>query len=335
MGLTVLVIAIVAVVIGISAMISGSRTRRREFEDRAQRESSGQFYRRTGNTVTVSVGRGMQLIGGVFLVVGLLMGFMDSFTVVGSREVAMQVAFGKVQGNPLGAGWHWVSPVNNIEKFDASVQTLKFYQGEKEDDGDCITVRLANSTNACVDVTAQWNINYKGDVKSLYLSYKTFDNIHDNLVKRQLQSALNEVFGLYDPLASIGTDVDKIQTNTKKLQDDVREALRRDLGTAIEVPSVTIPLVHFDPDTENRLKGFQAAKADTQIATQQKLTAIEQAAANKLLAADSSIKDPGVQYQNCLNLIRELGKNGQLGNLPLTFNCDQGATSTPVIVQPK
>lgn len=288
-----------------------------------------------GKRTSSSARPGALALGALLSVLAFCLLFFDSFTTVPARSVAVQTAFGKVQGHPLGSGWHWVAPWNDIEKFDASVQTLKFYQAEKKDNGDCITVRLANNTNACVDVTAQWQINHAGDVNSLYLQYKTFDNIHDNLVLRQLQSALNEVFGTYDPLIAVGTSQDKPQTNTKDLQDDVKSALQRDLGTVILIPSVTIPLVHFDQATEDRLKAFQAAKADTQIAEQQKATAQAQADANKILAVDPSTKDPGVQYQNCLNLIRELGKAGQLPGLPPTFNCNQGGTGDPVLVQTK
>lgn len=280
-------------------------------------------------------GSGLRAIGGVVLFIAALLLIVDSTTIVGARELAVQTRFGKVQGKPLGSGFHWVDPINGIEKFDASVQTLKYYQGEEKDDGDCITVRLGNSTQACVDVTVQWNINYLGDVNDLYLKYKTFDNIHDNLVKRQLGSALNEVFGTYDPLAAINASTDDAPptVTTKDLQGSVHTALQRDLGTAITIDDVVIPIVHFDADTEGRLKSFQQAKADTRIAKQNEQTATAQAAANKALADQAATKDPGVQYQNCLNLIASLGKTGQLGNLPPAFTCAQGGNSPSLLIQ--
>jgi regulator of protease activity HflC (stomatin/prohibitin superfamily) len=282
---------------------------------------------------------GAALLGLLAALLGLTMLFLDSFTTIGARGVGVQTAFGKVQGKPLGPGWHWVEPWNNVEEFDASVQTLKFYQVEKDDDGDCITVRLANNTIACVDVTAQWNINHLGDVNGLYLQYKTFDNIHDNLVERQLGSALNEVFGTYDPLAVVaGTNTanpDPSQVvNTKDLQEKVKQALQADLHDQIQIVSVTIPVVHFDADTESRLKAYQQAKADTRIAEQNKLTAQQQALAAKELAAQSALKDPGVQYQNCLNLIDKLAREGQLGNLPPTFTCGTAGSAPNILLQP-
>ncbi len=276
--------------------------------------------------------RGFTALAGVALVaIWLLVGFVDSTHIVAARGVAVQTRFGKVVGQPLGPGFHWVNPANDVEEFDASVKTLKFFQGEKEDDGNCLTVRLGNSTTACVDVTAQWNINHRGDVNALYLQYKTFNNIHDNLVIRQLQSALNEVFGTYDPLNAIGSGTDRPAVTTKTLQDYVKLYLQRDLGSAITVDSVTIPLIHFDGPTEDRLRSFQQALADTRIATQQVQTAQQQAKANDALNNDAATGNPGVQYQNCLSLMTSLAKMNQLTNLPQTFTC--GGTTAGTLLQ--
>jgi regulator of protease activity HflC (stomatin/prohibitin superfamily) len=282
----------------------------------------------------VAAGCLLVLVGGVIL-------FLNCFTTIGPRGVGVQTAVGKIQGDELGPGWHWVDPWNSVTEFDASVQTLKFYTGEKADDGDCITVRLANNTTACVDVTAQWNINHTGDVNGLFLQYKDFTNIHDNLVKRQLGSAMNEVFGGYDPLAVVAASTTANPSpsqaiNTKDLQVKVRDALQEDLRDQISVVSVTIPVIHFDADTEARLKSYQAAKADTRIAEQQRATAAQQALAAKELAGQNrSLNDPGVRYQNCLNLIAKLAGQNQLGNLPATFNCATSGAAPNVLLQGK
>ncbi len=350
MDLAVFIGGLVLVLLGVAAWL-GARTirlpeppaepaeRSSVYDRYAARDEKAAYERKL---VAARDARRASRIGGLLLVlIGGAVIVVDSFTIVGPREVAVQTAFGKVQGEPLRSGWHWVAPWNDIEKFDASVQTLKFYKGGTEKDGTpkdgydgtCVTVRLANNTNACVDVTTQWAINHDpasgADVNELYLKYKTFDNIHDNLVTRQLQSALNEVFGGYDPLAALGVDAAypaaAPTVNTKDLQGKVKTALAQDLGGFITVDSVTIPLVHFDADTENRLKAFQSAKADTRIAQQNKATAVEQAAAAEKLAVKAGALDkPGVRYQNCLNLIGDLAKRDQLKSLPVTFNCNDG-----------
>ncbi len=105
--------------------------------------------------------------------------------------------------------------------------------------------------------------------------------------------------------------------------------MKSHVDSGIVVDTLRISLVHFDDTTQGKLNGFAQALADTQIATQQKLTAEQQKQANDLLAAASS-NDPGVKYQNCLNLLKDLAAKGQLQNLPPTFNC--GDATAPVII---
>lgn len=334
MGLFILIIALVLIALGTAVLLLSRKLPGRRAV-LTPNESPRTFPPRQRITErSTNERRGAQVVGGALLLFGLLLLFFDSYTTVGARGVTVQTAFGKIQGAPLGPGWHWVRPWNNLEEFDASVQTLKFHQAEPNDNGDCLTVRLGNSTLACVDVTTQWNINHLGDVNALYLQYKTFDNIHDNLVKRQLGSALNEIFGNYDPLAAINSGTGTPTVNTHDLQSKVMAVLQRDLGREITITSVTIPVVHFDGDTENRLKSYQQAKADTRIAEQQKQTAVQQGLAAKELAAQPGLDKPGVQYQNCLNLTHELAKLGQLGQLPPTWNCN-GSSNMPLLLQSK
>lgn len=341
MDLIFFVLSLALVLLGLGLLLGSLRA---PGKPAPQQQDASDLYRRRYHepepTRSTSAKAGMVSLGLLLVLFGGVALFLDSFTTIGARGVGVQTAFGKVQGRPLGPGWHWVEPWNSVEEFDASVQTLRFYQAEKEDDGDCITVRLANNTLACVDVTAQWNINHLGDVNGLYLQYKTFENVHDNLVKRQLGSALNEIFGQYDPLAvvaaSTATNPSPSQVvNTKDLQEKVKSALQTDLHDQINIVSVTIPVVHFDGDTESRLKAYQQSKADTRIAEQNRQTAHQQALAAGELAAQKAVKDPGVQYQNCLNLIDKLAREGQLGNLPPTFTCATGGTTPNLLLQPK
>jgi hypothetical protein len=106
--------------------------------------------------------------------------------------------------------------------------------------------------------------------------------------------------------------------------------MRASVDPGINVDTLLISVVHFDPVTQDKLNAYAQAIADTQIATQAKKTAEQQHEANDLLAAKSS-SDAGVEYQNCLNLVKDLAAKNQLASLPATFNCNQGA-STPVIV---
>jgi regulator of protease activity HflC (stomatin/prohibitin superfamily) len=269
-------------------------------------------------------------IGVVVTLVGAGVMFVDSFTIVPTRSVGVQVTAGKPHPHPIKNGWHWVALWSSVEKFDASVQTLNL-TAAKEDSGDPVTVRLGNQTTAQVDVSVQWNIDPDGDVVELYKRYRSFDNVEANLVKRQLQHSLNLAFAAYDPLRAINKDTDGPSQNIDDLAAKAKADLQKSVGSGIQIGTLTIPIVHYDGDTENRLKAYQQSLADTRIAEQRRKTAEQTKAANDILAGSAASSNPGVQYQNCLDLIRDLAAKGQLDKLPPTFSCG-GAGQTPVIV---
>ena len=273
---------------------------------------------RTG-LATLAVG----LIGlGIFTIV------WDSFTIVPARNVGVVNTFGKAEG-ALENGFHWVKPWSSIETIDATVQNVNLSSDAKN----CITVRLANQTTACVDVTVQWNIDQHANANELWQRYRgnnddVVGNVGRNVVERELRRSLNVVFESYNPLAVLA-NADKPNVSTDDLANKALGEMKAHVDAGIVIDTLRISVVHFDDTTQQKLNGYAQALADTQIATQQKKTAEQQKAANDLLAAASS-NDPGVKYQNCLNLLKDLAAKGQLQNLPPTFNC--GESATPVIV---
>jgi regulator of protease activity HflC (stomatin/prohibitin superfamily) len=277
-----------------------------------------------GMVVVADVGDGLPaaIVGGVcwLVLIGIML-FMSSATIVQTRTVGVETSFGKPIGT-LSNGFHMVRPWANVEKFDTSVQTLNL-TAAKDDLGDPVTVRLANQTTAQVDVSVQWNIDPNGDVIDLYKRFRSFDNVENNLVKRQLQHALNGAFAQYDPLRSINGTQDTTGKSVDELAALARTELQKAVGSGIQIGTLTIPIVHFDGATEDRLRSYQQALADTRIAEQREKTAQAQKAANDALAQGNN--SPGVLYQNCLDMVERLSKEGK--GLPAAFNCGSSPTS--------
>lgn len=266
----------------------------------------------------------------VVVVVALLL--ISSANVIGTRQVGVPVAFGQPDERPLPNGLHFVAPWKSVEVFDASVQTLKRDKaGAKDDDtdfGDCVTVRLANQTTACVDVSIQWQIVSRSDqVIELYRQYHTFGKVQKNLVERQLVDVLKDVFETYNPLATIGGDG---KTGTlDAMAKTAQSTLQSRLGEAIHLQNTVITFVHYDDVTQAKLNAYAQALADTRIAEQRKLTAEAQKAANDALAAGTNSNNPGVLYQNCLDMTERLAKEGK--GLPAAWSCGPPpATVVPV-----
>jgi regulator of protease activity HflC (stomatin/prohibitin superfamily) len=274
----------------------------------------------------------MTTVGVVLLLAGIFTVVWDSWTIIPARNVGVVNTFCNAN-RTLNNGAHLVAPWSSVETIDATVQTFKFDKA----DNSCVTVRLANQTTACVDTTLQWNIDQQADANSLWQRYRgsnddVLANVGNNVVKRELQRAMNGVFETYNPLAVLqgGQNL----TKTDDLAAQVLTKVRNTVDPGIVIDTVLVSIVHFDDTTQGKLNAFAQALADTQVAMQTEQTNKAIKLANDALASTSSA-DPGVQYQNCLNLVRYLASVNQLQNLPQTFICSQGAGGTPVIVGAK
>lgn len=267
------------------------------------------------------------ITGIVLIALGLFTIVWDSFTVVPARNVGIVNTLGKAE-EAIDNGFHWVKPWSSVETIDATVQNINRDAAAKN----CVTVRLANQTTACVDVTVQWNIDQNANANELWQRYRganddVVGNVGRNVVERELQRALNRIFESYNPLAILQNG--QAPTKTDDLAAAALQDMKAHVDKGIVVDTLLIAVTHFDDTTQGKLNAFAQALADTQVATQTKLTNQQIKAANDLLASASS-NDPGVKYQNCLTLMKDLASKGQLQNLPATFNC--GDSSTPVIV---
>lgn len=256
----------------------------------------------------------------ILAVAGLLLA-IDSFTVIPTRNLGVQTSFGKPVGT-LKNGFHVVAPWTDIHKFDATIQTLKM-SGDKDDNGDMIKVRLANNATADVEITVQWQVDPDADITQLYLDFRDFENIGANVVRRQLSDALNDAFGRYDPLGSLNGDFSGPSLGS--LGDDVATALASRMPTGVKIRSVLLPKIIFDNAIQAKIDQYLAAVAETRIAEQRKKTAQALKEANDLLSTANNT--PGVLYQNCLDMVERLTKEGK--TLPAAFTC--GLPPTTVV----
>jgi hypothetical protein len=250
------------------------------------------------------------LVAAIVLTVGaLLAGFFSSFTTVSTKNVCIVSTFGHPDGE-ISNGAHFIAPWSKCTEMAANVQTDQYLGNTDQDTSNsqqpCMDVRIANQSIACVEVTIRWRI-VPGNAPELFRDYKTFDHVRDSLVTLNLKSALNNAFADYNPLGilqsgQVPQDVLN-QTGTK-----VQQTLTQQIGKQIEILQIILPLVHFDPTTQTNINAFQAAVANTRIATQNVLTAKQQAQANEILSQSLEKAGNGVLISKCLDLVAQ-GKN--------------------------
>lgn len=241
--------------------------------------------------------------------------------IVPTREVGIELTFAKPTGT-LGNGLHVKAPWQHVETMDAAIQTDSHV---KDGDLNCVTTRIAHQAVACVDVSIRWRI-VEDQAGALFQNYRTFDNVRDSLVTRDLNAAINASMETYDVL-SVNNQGQSTAEQLSDVAAAVKEQLSAQIGDQIDVLSVIIPVVHFDTSTQERVNALQAQIAQTRIAEQAEQTAKAQASANRALAASVS-SDPNVLVSKCLDLLNEAITKAYA--LPAGFSCWSGSGAVVV-----
>jgi regulator of protease activity HflC (stomatin/prohibitin superfamily) len=259
--------------------------------------------------------------------IGLIMLVFSSATVVPTRDYGVVTKFGRPVGT-LPNGLHWVAPWESVESMDGAIQIdwHRDTDNNKDTHGDAIQVRLGNQSNAYLDTSVRWEMKQDA-ADDLYLQYRSFDAVRTNLITRNLQTALNEVFAHYNPLATVvaadpNLPADKVQTDTLiSLAAKATEIMKSKVGDQVTIFEIQIPTIAFDEETQHKIDQLNQQKAATAVAVEQQKTNVEQSKANNDLVA--SVKDPNVLVSKCLDIVRDKGGS------PL--GCWPGAGVVPTI----
>lgn len=248
--------------------------------------------------------------GGGALVLGVIIIALASTVAVPARTVGVVTAFGKPTGT-LSNGLHLVKPWEDVEKMDASLQTNR-YTGDS-----AIGVRLANQSEAKADASIQWQLREE-DAEQMYLDYREFERIHNDLVDREFRASVNAVLARYNPLDPEAIAEGGIDLNS--FADDIKKDMQKRMGKSVEVRSVALPIINYDEDTQRKIDQLQSEVANTRAAEQSKKTAKEIAEANEILR--KSLSDE-VLSQRCIEAAEKVGA--------APVGCVNGSGATPLV----
>lgn len=248
--------------------------------------------------------------GGGALALGVIIIALASTVAVPARTVGVVTAFGKPTGT-LSNGLHLVKPWEDVEKMDASLQTNR-YTGDS-----AIGVRLANQSEAKADASIQWQLREE-DAEQMYLDYREFERIHNDLVDREFRASVNAVLASYNPLDAEAIAEGGIDLN--EYADDIKKDMQKRMGKSVEVRSVALPIINYDEDTQRKIDQLQSEVANTRAAEQSKKTAKEIAEANEILR--KSLSDE-VLSQRCIEAAEKVGA--------APVGCINGSNATPLV----
>lgn len=285
-----------------------------------------------GRLVTKELGK-TRLPGIGVLVLGLLVISLTMFSIVDARSVGIQTSFGKYR-DTLKPGLQVTAPWSSVESWTTRNQTIRFAGDGKDEERDNyfteprITVRLGNQSEAYVDATITWKITEKS-VEDLWKQYKTFNDARRDFVTPQTIGAANAAFDGYDPFRGLDEkNADNPYVPLSEWSSKITDKLRSAYAARnIELISVQVTKVAYDQRTEDKLRQYSDAVANTRIKAQDVKTADEEAKASKARASQTG--------QGCEALIRDLAAQDQLKNLPAGWQCPGTTGPSVVSVNPK
>lgn len=245
-------------------------------------------------------------VAGVFGVVFLL---FSSLIFVGTRNVGIITTFGRPVGE-VDAGPHFIWPWQDVTEMDGAIQLQSFEGKSYDDPKDAVKVRLGNNSSAFVEANLNWRLKPEAAPR-MFQDYRTFGNIRENLVDKQLQVALSHRFATFNPQQQTqGADLPGI---AGEVQHDLQAAV----GNDIEIISVRVPGIFYDGETQRRIDQFNQEAQQTKNAEQQVKTAEELRKAAEQRAAQAR-PDLTVAIFTCVMKAAESGRDaagcwGQVG----------------------
>jgi len=254
------------------------------------------------------------------VLIGLAFLVPTSLVVVPTRNVAVTDAFGRptsTLNNGPSLTWPW----ETVTVYDATVQTLDM-SGDGSDGKPAQQVRIMNGTaTATMHVTVEWRIDPEADIQGLHKDWRNFESIEGRVVKPRLSASLNTVFETYDPLVALRETEGK-PVSLGSMENKVKEHLQASMPVGIFIRTVMLPFVQYPPQVQGALDNMQKELAATQVAIQQKKTALEQKQAIETLA--SAKMTPEAFMQQCLIVTERLAAAGH--QISLAWTCVPGSS---------
>lgn len=242
---------------------------------------------------------------------------VSTLATVGPRNIGVENVAGRTTGQNHGAGWVVKAPWVSVEDIDASIQPEE-YKGD-----DCIKVKIADGSTACITMSYSWRVNETGADEVFKDFNKKKDGNGDELdileavrafgVSPKMKAALNEVWGTFDPTSGINITPDmtaqqisEIKLNVipnyadfnKEIQTNVDEKISN-LGDIVTITGVTVSGISYSDATQSRIETIKNKILDSKAAMLD--VAIKNAQAQGNVALADSLKDPNVLVSKCLD----------------------------------
>ena len=235
------------------------------------------------------------VIGGIagLLVSAVLIAFA-TVTVVPTKTVGIPVTFGVV-GQPMPNGLNLKAPWTDVELMDMTVQSL-----DASEDNPTVA-KDVDDMDVYVHNNVRWALKEEA-TDDVFNDTKNIDGdnmkvIADKFIQPTHRAVIQDVMATYNPL-------DDEKPGNAEVSKAIMDEMQKRLGDRFEITAVDVTFIDTTQATKDRINMLNAERANTRIAEQKKMTAANEAEANKILA-ESVSSDPNVLVRECLRLIEE------------------------------
>lgn len=229
------------------------------------------------------------------LVGGLLI-FAAGANSVPQRNVGIVTSFNKATGETTGAGFHWVAPWKNIDDWDATRQAY-----DHRDERNCVQVRIADLSNACVEALIEWNTKADKAPEQWGSYKKDFNNYVSKRVDPNFAMAFNEAFANHDPLKNVDEKTGNLNVPYDQIMRDVRSRIEARIGSDVEVLSVVVSRINYDEKTQGSIDAYRQAVLKGRTLEKEHANALKQKAVSEVNAQVD-------KQTRCMDLAEKLGK---------------------------
>lgn len=239
----------------------------------------------------------LALLAAVIVGLVLIAGFLP-FTLVNAGHRAVLTSFGKVRDEVLGEGFHFISPLDGVTKYDIRTQKAE------------VTADAASRDLQSVDATIAVNFHVNPDtVRSLY--QETQGDYNYTLIAPAVQESVKA--------ATAQFTADELITKRNEVKDAMKQALSEREGMRyFVVEDVSIVNFSFSESfneaIENKVRAEQDALAaknkleQTKYEAEQKIVSATAEAQAIQIQAEAITQQGGSEYVNLQAVLKWDGK---------------------------